>query len=273
MRILIMDRDRLATQLVSSKLVEAGHEVVVEPSRQDALDKIKEEHFDVVMIDPSPLPSARPIILAIKRMNLKHYIYLMLMTHNANIDDVIRSGLNDYIAKPLDSSDLKVKIQNAQNIIHLDRTLQDQSKDIRTDGDVFGKRPFIHLFMAALDRANRYREQAFLLFFTITNYDHIKKSSGEEEARRHTDHFASYLAGLRRQSDFLSRIDDHEFVLLMQRPNLANEPVEAANRYHLALKEYEARNPETPEMPHFYIRLVELPMGNTITAYQVPESH
>jgi PleD family two-component response regulator len=270
MQILIMDRDRLSTQLLSSKLVEWGHDVVVEPARQDALKRIENEIFDVVLIDPAPLPSPRQIVLPIRRMNLPHYLYLILLTHNNDIDEVIRAGMNDYIAKPLNIEDAREKINNAKTIVSFDRKLRDQSKDIRTNGVVFGKRPFIHLFMAALDRANRYSEQSFLIFFHVSNYDELEQTVGAEKAQIATDQTAEFLSSLRRQSDFLARTDKHEFVLLMQRPGAASEPVDAANRYILALKEFEARHSLENIVIKFHIQLVELPMGNILIEDHIP---
>ena len=55
MKILLIDRDPLATQLLQSRLQGMGHDVVVDPVRKTALEKVSHESFDVILIDPAPL--------------------------------------------------------------------------------------------------------------------------------------------------------------------------------------------------------------------------
>ena len=79
MKILIIDRDELSAKLFASKLVAEGHEVMVEPVKNEAIEKIEQgECFDIIFIDPSPMKDAMPIILNIRRA-VPYYCYIMLM--------------------------------------------------------------------------------------------------------------------------------------------------------------------------------------------------
>lgn len=262
MRILIMDRDRLATQLLTSKL-EAEHDVVIQPVKKDAMALLEKEHFDIVMIDPAPLPSAKPMAMQLRWRKNEHYTYLLLLSHEADMADVVRSGMNDFLIKPFDPSVLKEKIENAKWLINFNNRLKDEN-DIRTHKDVFGKRPFVQLILSALDRAFRYSEKAFLIFVELSNQNDIAKQHSTAMADKVTMMIADYLSDLRRMSDFLARTDDNEFAILMQRPWDEAEPRDAAERFILAMQEFASKHDLGGVKPEFKIRLVELPTAKTL---------
>lgn len=270
MRVLIMDRDRLSTQLITNKLEKAGHEMVIEPAKREALQRIEEEHFDVMIVDPAPLPSAKPIAMSLRRMDLDHYVYMLLTSHKPVAHQVVRMGLNDYIAKPLDPSTLKDKMGNAERLINFNKKLRDESVDIRTKGEVFGKRPYVQLFLSALDRANRYSEQAFMLTIQLNNSEQIANNHGQEDTEELFQKISKFLSKLRRGSDFLGRTAPDEHCLLMQRPAAVTEPVEAAERFILAMREFETRPDIQKFDPQFQICLIELPSGEVLIDQFVP---
>lgn len=270
MKILIIDRDRLTAQLLVPRLESEGHQVTLQAVRNEALDRLKTERFDIIMMDTSPLPSPRPVIIAVKKAIFPHFSYLILMSRGASIDEVVHMGLNDFVNKPLDLGDFYQKIENATNLVRFDRLLRDDRRDIRTDGIIFGKKPFLHLFHSALDRAARYGEQAFLLFFRITNYDEVVEDRGEQMAKDEVEKIVHYIARLRRQSDFLARIDVNEMVLIMQRPSTGSEPVDATERFAYAIKEHLLACRQNGSVSFFMeLHLIELPMGNTLVKKQL----
>lgn len=262
MKILIMDRDRLTTQLLTSKL-EDEHEVVVEPVKKNAMALLEKEAFDIVMMDPAPMPSAKPMAMQLRWRKSDHYTYLLLLTHEATMEEVVRSGMNDFLLKPFDPSQLKEKIQNAQWLINFNNRLKDEN-DIRTYKDVFGKRPFVQLVLSSLDRAFRYSEKAFLIFIQLDNYDDIKKQHSPDKADKVINMIADYLSDLRRMSDFLARTHDNEFAILMQRPWDETEPRDAAERFILAMQEFVSKHDLGGITPKFQIKLVELPTAKPL---------
>jgi hypothetical protein len=63
-------------------------------------------------------------------------------------------------------------------------------------------------------------------------------------------------------------LDEH--CLLMQRPAAVTEPVEAAERFILAMREFENRTEIATYNPQFQIRLIELPSGEILIDQFVP---
>lgn len=259
MKILIVDRDRLTSQLLQNRLESEGHEVVAEPVRKEALDKVAHENFDVVIIDPAPLPSARPMTLPLRWEQRSGYFYLILMGHESKPEEVVHCGLNDQIIKPFDWQEVSAKLANAQRMNHFMRRLC-ETEEIQSDTVVFGKRAFYQLVLSALDRSYRYGEQAFLLVIRITNPEVIAAVAGEAGLRDTINAAGEYLSKLHRRSDFLGHTDVSEYILLLLRPAVDTEPQDATDRFAIALRDFQEQF-AADARPEFAVELWALPSG------------
>src|SRR3989339_777274 len=177
MKILVVDRDRLASQMINSRLTAQGHQVFEETVKNDALERIARENFDAVLIDPAPLTNPRPVVLGIRR-SVSDYPYIILMSHDATQEEAIRAGTNDALKKPIDAESLDHKIANARRLVELVRRMGDESEDFPSAGGVIAKSAFNQLFLSAIDRADRYGEKTFIVFISISNYYEILEQSG-----------------------------------------------------------------------------------------------
>jgi DNA-binding response OmpR family regulator len=267
MRVLVIDRDRLTSQLLQNRLESEGHQVVVEPVRKTALDMLATESFDVIIIDPAPLPSARQIALPLRWEQKHDYFYLVQLGHDPDPQEVVRCGLNAAISKPFDWQEVATAMANAQRLTGFMRYLRDTA-DLETDGLVFTKRGFYKLVLSALDRAYRYGEQAFLLSIRQTNIDAMVARMGPQAAQAMVKSTADFLTRLHRMSDFLGRTDEAEHVLLLLRPAADHEPQDAADRFSIALREFQAQvRPE--DRPEFMIELWALPSGGILVQSKI----
>lgn len=265
MKVLIVDRDELSVNLLKNKLEADGHEVSVQESKNDAMDLLDAESFDVIMVDPAPLTSSQPVILNMRRM-MRSYPYIFLMGQDLSKEEAMKSGANDFISKPLDASLLQPKMENADNLIDLVERIGDDSEDFPSAGGVISKSAFNQLFLSALERADRYGEKSFILFISIDNFDDIMKLEGGYGAEYASAKLSQFLVRLRRQSDIIGQTAKYKYSLLMQRPVYETEPVEAANRFADELQKAEDLFSDLATKPKLGVRLVEIPTGE-ITVY------
>jgi PleD family two-component response regulator len=277
MKILIIDRDPLTTQLLQSRLVQEGHEVVAEPVRKAALELINHIKFDLILIDPAPLPSVRQVTLPLRWEQRPHYFYIMQTSHAPDPDEIVQSGLNDIVAKPFDWQDLSAKLANAERLTRLMRHLHD-TPEIHSDGVLFGKRAMYQLMLSALDRAYRYNEKTFLMTISISNANALKQSDpvGFEALRQSVEKF---LSSLHRRSDFLGHLDATDYALLILRPAVSSEPLDAVDRFGIALREFQGGefqdkfqlNDTASPRPHFLLQLWSLPSAAMVREYHLQE--
>ncbi len=260
MKILVVDRDRLSAQLIKTKLEALGHTIVEETVKNNALERMGRESFDIVFIDPAPLTNPRPVILGIRR-SVSNYPYIVLMSHSATQDEAISAGTNDIMAKPLEAEDLIKKVKNGQRMIELIRRIGDDSEDFPSAGGVIAKSAFNQLFLSSMDRADRYGERTYVIFISVSNYQDIISKDGPYAADYAVAKMSQYLVRLRRQSDIIAQTARNEYALMLLRPQYETEPMEAANRFAHALESYDDLVGTGTVNVQISLKLVDLPVG------------
>lgn len=266
MKILLIDRDAVTMQMLKARLESKGHQVVDEPAKNNAMDRLANEAFDVIILDPAPLTSPRPVILNIRR-SVNNYPYIFLMSETATQEEAIKAGTNDLLAKPVDPEAFEKQLENAEAFSELVARIGDDSEDFPSAGGVIAKSAFNQLFLSAIDRADRYGEQTYALFISISNYKEIYEMDGPYAAEYAVAKLSQYLVRLRRQSDIIGQTAKFEYALLLQRPLYETEPMEAANRFAEALAKYEGMTMSGPGKIEVSVSLIEIPIGRTVVKH------
>ncbi len=263
MKILVVDREGITAQLMKSRLEPLGHVIKEESSKNNAVDLMGTERFDMIFLDPMPLTSARPVVLNLRRAS-GNYPYILHMATQGTRVEAIQSGANDYIAKPIDPEELDRKVENAKRLTALIKRIGDDKEDYPSAGGIIAKSAFNQLFLSAIDRADRYGERTYIVFIRLSNYQDIAEREGPYAADYTVAKLSQYLVRLRRQSDIIAQTERFEYALLLQRPLYETEPEEAANRFAEAIagfKEFFAAGEVAPEVT---VKLVDLPVGGQI---------
>ena len=270
MEILVIDRESLTNQLITSKLVTKGHTVVIEPNKNEAFEKIKAGKFDCIMVDPYPLSEARPVILGIwKNLPTLAKPYIMLLSKTATPEEAVRAGTNDVLNKPFSSVDIEVKIGNAERLLSISRHLSKQD-NVHSTGGMVGKAAFNQLFLSAIDRSFHYGERSLIVFVGMVNYNEIVADMGESAVAVTVQKLVERMAMMRRQSDVIGRLGSHDFGILLQRPQYETEPMDAFNRFTETLDKFYKEFEDKRVAPKIELSLVELPQGALYGKRSVP---
>ena len=262
MKILVIDRDQLVAQMISSRLESEGHEIEVESVKSEGLERVAKERFDLIFIDPSPMKDARAMALNIRRSS-RNYPYIILMTaeEDAQASDIMAMGCNDYICKPLDQSDIHTKVENAGRLQKLFDNLGDTNEDFPSAGGVISKSAFNQLCLSAMERGGRYNELAFILAIYIKNYKEMKALDGTYVADFSVSKMAHHMVRLRRQSDIIGQTGKNEYSILLQRTQNLTEAIDAAKRFAASFDEIDDFLPPEGKEITIRIELTHLPTG------------
>lgn len=263
MKVMIIDNEQVAAQMVASKLEPLGHTISFEADKEKAVQRAMQDQTQIFFIDPSPKSSARPFILNLRR-HMPNYPYIFAFSNDMTLEDAIQSGANDIFAKPVDPQGLGDKLKNAGSLIQLVTRIGDDSEDFPSAGGVIAKSAFNQLFLSALERADRYGERTFVLFISVSNYKEILELDGSYAADYAVAKLSQYLVRLRRQSDIIGQTAKYEYALLLQRPIYETEPVEAANRFAESLSKCEDIVSSGSTPVQITVSLVELPVGRIV---------
>jgi PleD family two-component response regulator len=262
MEILVIDRESLTNQLISSKLLAKGHTVVIEQNKNDAFEKIKAGKFDCIMVDPYPLSEARPVIIGIWKSLPRNAPkpYIMLLSKAAAPEEAILAGTNDVLIKPFSSMDIDVKVGNAERLMNVTRMLA-REDNVHSASGMISKSAFNQLFLSAIDRSFRYGERSLIVFAGMTNYDEVAAAGGDAGVEETLRRLTEKMTFMRRQSDVIGRLGPHSFGILLQRPQYESEPVDAINRFSEILDKFHNDFENKALAPKMHLSLVELPQG------------
>jgi diguanylate cyclase (GGDEF)-like protein len=263
MKILVIDRDQLASQMITTRLEAEGHEVETQSVKNEGLERVGKENFDIVFVDPSPMKDARVMALNIRRTAMNHP-YLMFMTSEEEADfaEVMQMGCNDFILKPIDQVELTKKIHNAERLQSLFGRLGDTTEDFPSAGGVISKSAFNQLCLSAMERGGRYNELAFVLAIKVENYKEIKDLDGTYNADFSVSKMAHHMVRLRRQSDIIGQTGVNEYSILLQRTKNNQEAMDAAQRFAATFDEIDDFLPTDGSEISIRIMLTHLPTGS-----------
>lgn len=260
MKILIIERDTMFSNLLASKMRTLGHDVIETTIKNEGIEQIDTNKVDAVYFDPAPMNEPKSILLQIRRM-VHTYPYLVLLGENVDSAAAIKAGCHDGLAKPLDPAALSLTLENAERMVSLVAQLGDDSYDFPSAGGVISKSAFNQLFLSAMDRVSRYGESTKILFISIPNYEDIKLDDGKYAADFAASKLAQNLVRLRRQSDILAQTHVNEYALLLQRPQGESESVDAAKRFSAALDDQEEVTSNGVTDLYIDVSLIDLPSG------------
>ncbi|MBU1711853.1 MAG: response regulator [Proteobacteria bacterium] len=117
-KVLLVDDEKAFIQTLAERLELRDFSVQTAFDGEEALSKIKEEDFDVVVLDVI-MPGKNGIETLKEIKSLKPLINVLMLTGHATVEtaiDGMKTGAFDYLMKPTDTSDLVGKIKKAYKI-------------------------------------------------------------------------------------------------------------------------------------------------------------
>ncbi len=112
LKILIAEDEKIALKHLSYALENEGHMVTGVRNGLDALNKIKEEDFDILIADIK-MPGMDGMTLLVEVKARKPDIEVIIVTGFGSIEsavDAMRKGAFDYLTKPFNLDELALKI-------------------------------------------------------------------------------------------------------------------------------------------------------------------
>jgi two-component system NtrC family response regulator len=116
-KILIVDDELTIIEVLKKLLVKSGYSITACLNGTDALDKLKEEVFDLMITDVR-LPGIDGITLLQKAVDLQSHMAVIVMTAYSEVEPAIaamKNGAFDYVIKPFNFEELLITVQRALN--------------------------------------------------------------------------------------------------------------------------------------------------------------
>jgi diguanylate cyclase (GGDEF)-like protein len=253
MRILIADDSIVSRHLLDATLRKWGYDVVIACDGAEAWNLLQTEDAPKVAILDWVMPGLTgPEVCKRLREHAKDqdsdYTYILLLTSKSQREDLIEgmeSGADDYLTKPFDQHELKVRLRAGTRIIDLQRELvaareklrEQATKDFLTR--VWNRSSVLDILQRELMRSARERRPVSLLMVDLDRFKSINDTFGHSAGDAVLKEFARRMLASMRPYDSLGRYGGEEFLIVLPgcdednaraqgerlREALANDPV------------------------------------------------
>lgn len=128
MKILIADDDRLTRRILAGFLGPLGYEVLEAENGAQAFEAITAKDIRLVITDwMMPNVDGLELIRRLRTLSDGHLIYIILLTakeQTAELIEAMNAGADDFIRKPFDRDELRVRVRAGERIIDLTERLE-----------------------------------------------------------------------------------------------------------------------------------------------------
>ncbi|HEY1059909.1 MAG TPA: response regulator [Limnobacter sp.] len=130
-RILVVDDSVVERSLFVHMVSKWGYGVEVASSGQEALTRIQNDKFQLVLADwQMPGMQGTELCQQLRELALEQYTYVILMSAQSDEEFLIKAldaGADDVLSKPIDSNELEARLQSAVRRIELQAQLKHQT--------------------------------------------------------------------------------------------------------------------------------------------------
>src|SRR5882724_6037532 len=192
MRILIADDSVVSRHLLDATLRKWGYQVVVACDGEEALAVLQGDDAPKLAILDWVMPGLTgPEVCRKVRDHAKdkerEYTYILLLTSKSLKEDLItgmEAGADDYITKPFDQHELKVRLRAGTRIIDLERELVRAREDLRDQATrdsltrIWNRGMILEILDRELARAERERRPVGLVLADLDHFKNVNDTYG-----------------------------------------------------------------------------------------------
>jgi adenylate cyclase len=141
MRILIAEDEPISRRSLERQLGRWGHDVVAVSDGTEAWQAFQAGKFDIVVSDwDMPGVTGVELIQRIRASVDQPFVYIIMLTSRTLTEDLVTgidAGADDFLTKPFDKSELKVRLLAGERFVRLERDLTQRSEELEVaQGDM-----------------------------------------------------------------------------------------------------------------------------------------
>src|SRR5215510_6979432 len=134
MKVLIAEDEAMSRRLLQTYLERWGHEVVAAQNGAEAWNLFAAGEFSIVISDwIMPEMDGVELIRRIRACQRPAYVYSILVTSKSQKEDLVEgmeAGADDFVTKPFDRDELRVRLRAGQRILELETALLSSMQEL-----------------------------------------------------------------------------------------------------------------------------------------------
>src|SRR6056297_3601868 len=139
--VFVIDDDKMIRDIIAELLIDFNCEVETFETGETAIAALKEQYIDLVITDYR-MPGMNGLDTIRKVREINPEIEVIMITGHGSIESAVEAmklGAHDYITKPLDLNELKIKIDDIKErklLINENKILKDRIQSIAPDTEI-----------------------------------------------------------------------------------------------------------------------------------------
>ena len=219
MRILIAEDNPEYRFLLQRLLTEWGHEVVITTDGNSAWQILKGRDAPPIAILDWLMPGMDGVDICrkVRAESEASFVYLVLLTGKAKQQDIIHgidSGADDYLSKPFNHQELKVRLRAGERIVELHQGLLKQAMRDALTG-LWNRKTIFEILERELTLATHHRDPVGVIMADIDHFKRINDTLGHPVGDAVLRDVSSVLQASLRPSDAIGRYGGEEFLIVL----------------------------------------------------------
>lgn len=240
MKILIAEDDPISCRILTANLKKWGHEVVVTHNGKDAWQALHTQGAPSVAILDRVMPDVDGIEICrqLRREKTDTPVHVILLTSLNRREDLLEgleAGADDYLTKPLDTHELRARLQSAGRILELQESLRQRVRELEaavaerklaeealrnlslTDQltGLYNYRGFLNLAGHHAKTSRRSKHPSLLIYADMDGLKEINDTLGHRAGSMAINAVADILRRTFRDCDIVARLGGDEFAVLV----------------------------------------------------------
>ena len=222
MRVLVVDTDEACRRTMLGMLTHLGHQCLLAVDGEEAWRLLRRGGVDVVITDRRlPGLTGLEVVRFVRRASRTGYVHVVLampMSERAQVPDAMPAGADDYLIKPVQLHDLRLRLLAAERVSNARRRLellnaQLQAAARRDSLTGLGNRRSLEEQLAAeTDLVVRYARRYSIALLDVDNFKAYNDTHGHQSGDRALQAIAAVLASSSRAGDEWYRYGGEEFL-------------------------------------------------------------
>jgi two-component system chemotaxis response regulator CheY len=232
MKILIAEDDPVSRRLLQRTLEKWGYEVSAVEDGVEAFRVIDEENVGLLITDwMMPRMDGPTLCRKIRQELVESYVYILLLTAKGQKEDIIQglnAGADDYLTKPFDREELRVRVRAGERLVTLERELIKKNYELQDLNERLKKMALIdplmgipnrHKFYHSIDTIHdlrtRYDERYALVVIDVDRFKSYNDTYGHLSGDKVLEDVGETIRSTLRTSDEAFRYGGEEIVVIL----------------------------------------------------------
>jgi two-component system, cell cycle response regulator len=254
MKVLVADDDPVSQRLLESSLQRWGYDVQMARDGYEAFAALLHPESPKLAVLDWQMPGmdGAEICRQIRQREADPYTYIILLTGKHTQQDVIAgldAGADDYVIKPFDPAELKVRLRTGKRILYLQEQLIAAREALREQAThdsltgVWNRGAAIDLLTSELTRQKRHGGSIGIVMVDLDRFKQINDRHGHLVGDKVLCAAAQTMRNTARPYDCVGRFGGEEFLLILPGCDSINA-ISHAERIRVAIEQTAIDGPD-----------------------------